>query len=348
VNDRERLRRRLLDAGQTDEVIDRATDEGRLGTLAVELAVFGDEQHTLTAVARAARLPSDYVRELLQAAGRPNPRRGERVFCDDDIAFARLTRRLIDAGLPRAGLVDVARTVSHGTALAAEAVRQLVGDALLRAGDSEHAAGLRFAEAADDLSPLVPELFGYHFRAHLRDSVRRALLSATELEAGRLDGSGVVAVAFADLVGYTRASEERGPSEIGALAGELTRLATKSTEPPVQLAKMIGDAAMFVSDDATALVATCLRLRDAVEDSGPDFPTIRIGAGYGMAMHQGGDWFGSAVNLASRITDLAKPGQILVSEDLSSAAPDHGWTRRRKRSLKGFDGRVRLLSLESE
>ena len=343
----DRLRRRLQDAGLEDEAIDRAARAGRLPAAAVEHALAGPGRHTLTDLAEAARLPAPYVRELMQAAGRPNPQRGERVFSDDDLEFARLSRTLLDAGLPREELVECGRIVSQAMAQAAEAIRHLAGGALLEPGDTEEEVALRYAHAADELAPLVPKLLDYHFRTHLQDSLRRAWVSEAELEAGALDGTQEVAVAFGDLVDYTRVGGQLPADEMGRLASRLARMAVKAVRPPVQLVKMIGDAAMFVSTEATPLAETMLRLRAAIDEAGDEFPQIRIGAAYGAATSRGGDWFGVTVNLAARIANVAKPGQIVVDEAFSGAAPEHGWTRRRKRALKGIDGRVRLFSLES-
>lgn len=68
----------------------------------------------------------------------------------------------------------------------AEAVRRVMGDALLRPGDSEHTVALRYAEAVDRLEPLAPSLLSAEFRAHLRDGIRRHLVTEAEREAGVL------------------------------------------------------------------------------------------------------------------------------------------------------------------
>jgi adenylate cyclase len=70
---------------------------------------------------------------------------------------------------------------------------------------------------------------------------------------------------------------------------------------------------------------------------------------HGPATTRGGDWFGATVNVASRVTEIARPGSILATEEVRDLAPDQPWHRRRRRaSLKGVDGRLRLFSLEAE
>ena len=112
--DRERLLARLREAGIEEEQIERAAAEGRVPTLAVELALGGMGRHSLTHVARESGLGPAFLRELMQAVGRPNPGRGERIFTDEDIETARVIKRFVDAGLPRRELLEVGRVVGQG------------------------------------------------------------------------------------------------------------------------------------------------------------------------------------------------------------------------------------------
>ena len=75
---------------------------------------------------------------------------------------------------------------------------------------------------------------------------------------------------------------------------------------------------------------------------------MRVGVAHGPATTRGGDWFGATVNVASRVTEIARPGRILATEAVRDLAPDEAWQRRRRRaSLKGVDGRLRLFSLDA-
>jgi adenylate cyclase len=346
MDDRERLLQRLRDEGLEQDAIERASREGRLPTLAVEMALGGRGRHTLTAVAREADMSPTYLRELLQAIGRPSPARGERAFTDEDIELARITRRLVDAGLPRQGIVEAARTIGQTTAQIAQAVRQLVGNALIQPGDSEQALGIRYADAVDQLAPLVPALLDLNVRAHLREGIRRELITEAERQEGRLLDTRDVAVAFADLVGYTGLGSDIAATELGSIAGRFGELAAGAVRKPVHLVKMIGDAAMFVSDEVSPMVETLADLRRCVHEAKPELPEVHIGVAYGPATPRAGDWFGATVNVASRITEEAKAGQMLAEEAVCRES-NGAWKRRRKRSLKGVDRRLRLYSYES-
>jgi adenylate cyclase len=346
VGDRDELVRRLRDAGRSESELAEAEREGRLATFAVETALGGGDRYTLTHVARSAGLRPEFVRELMQAMGRPSPRPRQRVFTDDDVEVARVFRRFLDAGLPRQELVEVSRVLGQGVATTAEAVRRVVGNAMLRPGDSEYTLALRYVQAADQLAPLVPSLLDAEFRAHLRSGIRGQLITEAEREAGRLAGASEVAVAFADLVNYTRMGERLAPEDVGRIAGRLAQLSVAAAGPGVQLVKMIGDAAMFVSPTAPPLVQTGMSLVARIHDEGAAFPDVRVGLASGVATPRGGDWFGRPVNLANRVTDVAKPGTILATESIHDQTPDLGWKRKRRRRLKGIDGRVRLFALD--
>src|SRR3954452_11011929 len=263
--EREQLLDRLKGDGFDDTENSQAEAARRLAALAVERTLGGDERYTLTDLARESGLSSQFLRGLMQAIGRPNPRRGERAFTDDDIEAMKVVKTFIDAGLPREDMIQVGRVLSEGMAQAAEAVRQLAGNALLEPGDSEYTVGLRFAAAADELAPLVPELLAYHFRAHLRDGVRRQAITRAEREAGRLEGTQDVAVAFADLVDYTRLGEQLAPEDVGGIATRFAGLAVRAVKQPTRLVKTIGDAAMFVSPEVPEMVDTLRALVDAVD-----------------------------------------------------------------------------------
>ena len=86
-------------------------------------------------------------------------------------------------------------------------------------------------------------------------------------------------------------------------------------EPPVRLVKTIGDAAMLASPEPEPLLGATLALIEAADAEGEDFPQLRAGAALGQALLRAGDWFGRPVNLASRITSVARPGSLLGRRD---------------------------------
>jgi adenylate cyclase len=224
-------------------------------------------------------------------------------------------------------------------------VRQLVGNALLEPGATSAGLGLRYLAAADEFGSSLERLLGYELRAHLRDRLRSEFVTEEELAAGELADTTEIAVAFADLVDYTRLGERLPPVELGDIANQLAEMATNASHRPVQMVKTVGDAAMFVSRDDDALADTLIELVDSIDAKGPRFPQVRVGVAWGSATNRAGDWFGPPVNVASRVTELAKPGRILATEGFAERARGHEWKRRRRRALHGVANRVRLYEL---
>lgn len=172
MGEREELLEWLTGAGIDGARVERAAAEGWLPALAVESALgAGRGEFTLSRVATQAGLPAPFVRELMQALGRANPAPRERAFSREDVQLARIARRFVDAGLPRGELLEVCRVVSRGMTQTADAVRRLVGNAMLEPGASEDRVALRYIDAAEQLGPLMGELLDAQFRAHLRAGI---------------------------------------------------------------------------------------------------------------------------------------------------------------------------------
>jgi adenylate cyclase len=150
-----------------------------------------------------------------------------------------------------------------------------------------------------------------------------------------------VSVAFADLVGFTRLGNRVHADEIGRVAGRLVTLAYELAMPPVTIVKTIGDAVMLVSPEPACLVDFLLRLVDAVDAEGQDFPQLRAGVACGLALEVGADWYGHAVNLASRLTESARPGCVVGTPEIRAATRDQfRWSRALPRHLRGVRGAV--------
>lgn len=347
MREREELLGRLTAAGVDAAEVERATAEGWLPALALESALgAGPAEFSLTQLAQQSGLGTPFVRELMQALGRPNPAPRERAFSREDVELARIARRFVEAGLPRRELLEVFRVLSLGMMHTADAVRRLVGNAMLEPGASEDQVALRYVDATEHLGPLMAEVLEAQFRAQLRAGLSRQLVSEVERRAGRLRDTVDIAVAFVDLVDYTALGTRLPPEDMGRIAGRLAQLAADTVRRPVTLVKTIGDAAMLVSPSADAIVAVVDRLVGRIADEGAEFPAVRAGIAFGPATARGGDWFGATVNLASRVTDLAKPGQVLATEAAQRHTTGSTWTRKyRRRKVKGIDERVRLFAL---
>ena len=332
----------------------RAVAESRLAVLPAERALTGEPRYTIAEVAERAGVPEEFLVAQQHALGMPRHDRDVRALSDEDLEVARRARRFLDAGLPEQGLLEVARVIGHAMENVAAATRDVVGPALLEAGDTEEEIAGRYAEAATELGPLMGSILQHQYRVRLREGLRRdAAVPPSALAAGELPDAREVAVGFADLVGFTRLGERLPAAELGRLSGRLGEMAADLAEPPVRLVKTIGDAAMLVSPEGEPLVGTLLDLLAASDDSDDELPPLRAGAAHGIALPRGGDWYGHPVNLASRVTDAARPGSLLVTRELRDAVRDelgeegddegaepYRWSRVRPRHFRGIKGQV--------
>jgi adenylate cyclase len=344
---RRELLEHLTDAGASEDVLKKAVRQGTLATLPLEFALVGERRYTLTQVARKAKLESAYLRHVLLSLGHPNPRTGEAAFSDEDVDMARTLRAFLDAGLPKDGLLEVARVLGQSTARTAAVIREVAGSELIEPGDSEVKLGMRYAAAAEELIPMLGPILQYELRVHLREQATRDVITRAERDAGELSGTRDIGACFVDLTGFTHLSGRTSAQRVGAIGDRLAALVADVAHPPVELVKTLGDGALIISTEIPTLIDAILELFAKAQDEGDGFPELRGGISFGQAVERGGDWFGPAVNRASRIVDVAKPSTILAEEAVQErAGGDYEWSKRRLRKrLDGVDERVKLYRL---
>jgi adenylate cyclase len=342
--DRLALLEQLADEGVSLEELGEAVAAGRLTLLPVERGIAGDgPRYTPREIAELSGGDLGLLQRASAALGLPYPDPDERTLTEADLEAARRVKAFLDAGLPEDGIIQVARTIGIGTSRIADANRELIRRTLLQPGDTERDLALRFAAAAEHMLPIFEPTLLYAQRAHLLEQIRRDVIGTADLASGELGSTTELSICFADLVGFTKLGEEIHPEELGLVAGRLEEMATAVAEPPVRLVKTIGDAAMLASPEAEAMSDAALRLVDASEEEGEEFPRLRAGLARGLVVKQAGDCYGRPVNLASRITDIAKPGSVLADATTKQAAPDaFEYSFAGERRLKGLDSRLKL------
>jgi adenylate cyclase len=343
------LLEQLLDAGVTVDELKAAVAENRLTLLPVERILSGDGSYTLKEVAERAGIDLELLRRHRNALGIGGVDDDEPRYDDDDVEAAELVSQFHAAGLPDQGMLEVARVLGQGMARMAEALRTMVGEAFLQPGDTEHDLGLRYAEVAEQLGPMVEPLLTYALRLHLLELVRSDVVDRATLASGQFPGATDVTVCFADLVGFTRLGEELAADELEQIAGRLTEMASDQAEGPVRLIKSIGDAVMLVSPQPQPLLDAALNLVEQAAEEGERFPALRAGLACGQALRRHGDWYGRPVNLASRVCDVARPGSVLATREVRDAT-DEGvhWSSAGRKRVKGVREPVEVYRARRE
>ncbi|MCW3000277.1 MAG: family 3 adenylate cyclase [Solirubrobacterales bacterium] len=309
--------------GYAIEDLVRATATQTLILMPSERVIGGRTRYTEAEVAERAGVELDFLRALERANGTTADveETGGALYTDIDVDAARIARGFVDAGLSEDQILNVSRVLGRSFGQIAEMMRQVTFELVLRPGSSELELARNYQAASKLLAPSLGPLLETVLRLHLRNAVATEIVTAQERSSGALPGARHVVVAFADLVGFTRMGQEVPPEVLGAVAARLEDLAASVVAAPVRVVKTIGDAVLLVSTDAAAMVEAALRLVEVGADEGEDFPQLRVGIASGQAVSRAGDWFGAPVNLASRVTTVARAGSVVVTQEVSDAVP---------------------------
>ncbi len=339
------LLRELAEDGVPIEELRRAVAEDRLVLLPVERVLAGPgPRYTREELAEKAGVPLEFLQAQWRALGMPEPEAGEKAFGESDLESAKRVKVLRDdLGIPDDELLAVTRVIGMNMSQLAAASRGLGQRVFSNPGDTELEVAKRFATVVEGLGPLLTPTLEYVLQLHMREQIRHDVFGDREISEG-VESGREIAVAFADLVGFTKLGERLDPAEIGALTDRLGELAGDVARGPVRLVKLIGDAAMMSSNDPEALLDAALALVAASEQEGEGFPLLRAGAAYGRAVARAGDYYGRPVNLASRLTAVARPGSVLCDEAMREAVGENGftWSFAGPRRLKGVRNDVKL------
>lgn len=338
----------LLEALAADGVeldeLKLASEEQRLALVPVERILDGGPaRYTAEEIARRTGLEMELLQRLWRALGMALADPSEPAYNDSDLEAAERVKAFRDAGLDDDAILEISRVTARGMLPVAATIRNVFANTFLRAGDDERTLALRFAEASRALTPMLGPTLEHILNVQQRSFIRQAAVDASALASGQMPESSDVAIGFADLVGFTKLGEQVDPGALGDVAERLEELTRDLVEPPVRLIKTIGDAVMLQSWETGPLVGATLALVQRAEDMAEDFPQLRAGISSGEAMERGGDWFGRPVNLASRITAIARPGSVLVDQHVKEAAGEgYEWSFAGKRRIKGVDEEVAL------
>lgn len=297
-------------------------------------------------IAEEAGVDVEMVHRVQRAVGLPTVEDvDEAVYLQADGEAVVHATTFVKMGFDPDLLLEGMRTLAEGLSNAAELLRSTALATVIYPG----ATKLQMAQGSEEVvgaaAPLIAPMVGEMLLVQLRHAMQNEAVSASERASGNpLPGAREIAVAFADLVDFTRLGEAVEPERLEELAHRLATMARDVAVPPVRFVKTIGDAVMLVCPDPVPLLDAMLELAGAAE-ADPGFPRLRVGIAYGDAVSRAGDWFGSPVNRASRVTAAARPGTVLVTARVREAIADDSqflWSYAGSRRLKGLKDDTKL------
>lgn len=297
---------------------------------------------TRVQVAERAGVPIEVAAELWRLLGFVQQADDVAAFTPSDVQALEYTRDLMKLGVlspdRQAALV---RTWGRSYARLAEWQTRLLTEVAL---ESDLPAE-QVTELAEQVLPRVESLQSYVWRRHLASAAARTMAMAAP-------GSPAspLAVVFVDIVGFTSRSKELTESELVAWIEHFEDACSGTVvDHGGRIIKNIGDEVLFVADSVADAAEAALLMTARGADPDDEFPEVRAGLAYGEVVSRLGDVFGPTVNIASRLTDVARPCSVLVDagaheeltgltsedSDTHDAGP-YRFRRLRRTSVKGY------------
>jgi adenylate cyclase len=270
----------------------------------------GERNHTRSETAELAGVEIEHAQQLWRALGFVDVDDDTCAFTDRDVWALRTVVQLGAQGWLDDGMqVSMARALGQSLARLADWQLAAIGSMVDPETDADAAL-----ERAQQLVPIVEELIGYVWRRHLAAAAARALSVDHDEFASR-----TMTVGFADLVGFTSLTRELGEVELGSLVESFESIASDIVASAgARLVKTIGDEVLFVADDVATAAEVALQLLEQIPSIGR-IPDLRIGLACGTVLSRLGDVYGEPVNIASRLTSIARSGSILVDRSVATA-----------------------------
>jgi len=341
---------RLRARGHTLAQIRRAGENGQLAVGPIEnLLSSPGPRYALREAVRLSGLDSGLIERLWTTMGLGAlPLDG---FSEEDIQILKYGAAVLDAGLPLPAFLQLMRVYGQAVAQIADAEVRLihlyVHEPLMRAGVTSVEIAEEMEGLTREILPFATPFMNYLHGRLLAQFVEQDMIGHMEadlgedaLEEGRLR----VAIAFADLAGYARLTNERG-DEAALDAVERFVQAVEQTLPvDARVIKTLGDEVMVVGSDAAALTGWAVELRSGIAVGDP---LPRIGIHYGEALYRDGDYYGRDVNQAARVVARAGGGEVLVTRpvvELAGGGDGLEFERIGEVRLKGFSEATELFT----
>jgi adenylate cyclase len=351
---RTRWVRSFEESGVPLEGLAAAVRDGVLSFSYLDAAAFdrfaGMSATTFRELGERTGTPLTLLMLIREAFGYAEPRPDDAML-EDELSVASVIELQLAKGFRPAVIEQWLRVYADGLRRIAETEtdwwRSEVEEPLLRGGMTESQMLQAQAEIGSVMTPLMERAIVSIYRGQQEHAWTKTAVEDVE---DALEKAGLYrrphrspAICFLDITGYTRLTEERGDEAAADLAARLASMVRRSSQAHGgQPVKWLGDGVMFhFSDPAPSVVAAL----DMVAGVAPyDLPPAHVGIHTGPVVFQEGDYFGRTVNVASRIAEYARPGEVLVTQEIVDVAKDIpvSFTDVGPVELKGVSGSLRL------
>ena len=242
-----------------------------------------------------------------------------------DLQVLRYGAEILTAGLPLPALLQLVRVYGQAMAQIADAEVRLfhlyLHEPLMREG----VPGVEVAQAMEGMTremlpfavPFINYLHGRMLGYFVEQDVIGHIESDLDDEETAEEGRMRVAIAFADLAGYTKLTEEQGEAQAVSAVERFVETVEQTLPIDARVIKTLGDEVMVVGADAGALTSWAVALAAQLPAGSPP---PRIGIHSGAALYRDGDYYGREVNRAARVVARASGGEVLVTRPVVDAA----------------------------
>ncbi|HJP89200.1 MAG TPA: adenylate/guanylate cyclase domain-containing protein [Candidatus Limnocylindrales bacterium] len=327
---RARILHALDDAGMSIDLVGEAikrgiADLGFVDDPAYELFT-GLASETFEQAAARTGIPIEVLSAMREAAGSSVPAPGDQLR-ELELQIVPAIDLKIRNGIRPSTVEKSLRTMGDSLRRMAEVeadwwMNEVIAP-VLQSGAPVSEVGPRTADFSNALAPLEAQEIVALYRGQQSVAWMRNFFQAFEAGMTRAGFYKPVdrppAICFLDLSGYTRLTEERGDAAAADLAGRLARIVQRtSSQHGGKPIKWLGDGVMFHFRDPGPAVVAALEMVEEAAEAG--LPPAHVGLHAGPVLFQEGDYFGRTVNVAARIADYARRGEVLVSDEVVAAS----------------------------
>jgi adenylate cyclase len=313
---------RLRERGHTLEQIRRASESGQLAGYVQGMFAPPEARYTLAQAAHEAEIDEDLIERIYMSLGLSTL--SVDAISEEDMEMLRYIAAMLNAGLPEVAFLQLARVYGQTLAQIADAEVRLIHIHVHEPMMREGIPGVQMAEAmeglAGELLPFAAPFMRYLHGRFLGHFIEQDVIGHMEAElvgSAPEEGRMRVVIAFADLAGYTRLTEERGDEEAVGVVERFVEAVQRSLPIDARVIKTLGDEVMVVGADVVALTRWAVDFQREVE---PRAPAPRIGIHSGEALYRDGDYYGRDVNQAARVVARAAGGEVLVTRAVVDSA----------------------------